>query len=109
MQRLFEVIDPRGLRIFCAAERWEFHVLSRHPFMENYLDKVKLTITSPSFICKDANIDKRLTYYSQHRNDKYIKVVVSESNEHKIGELVTAYLADQGKKNETMIWPFNNF
>jgi hypothetical protein len=109
MQRLFEVIDPRGIKIFCATERWELHVLGRHPFMDKYLHHVKLTLASPSFICKDAIRDNRFNYYSKHGNEKYVKVVISESSEYKIGELVTAFLADQGKKNEAMIWPFNNF
>jgi hypothetical protein len=102
---LFEIIDPRGITIHCSREQWEHHVLRNKPFMKQYLEEVKTAFRNPDFICLDVNHDTRQCYYVRKSGSNlYLKVVVNLENERE-ANLVTAFLADSGKKGEKVIWP----
>jgi hypothetical protein len=105
MTILFKVIDPRGNTITCSNEQWQYHVIQNKPFMQPYLAEVKSTLQNPDFICQDAEHQKRQCYYARKIRAKlYIKVIVDFKTD-KDAELITAFLADNGKKGEIVIWP----
>lgn len=102
---LFEVIDPRGITIRCSREQWEHHVLRNRPFMKPYLEEVRAALHEPDFICRDVIHDTRQCYYLRKSALRhYMKVVVNLEKERE-ATLVTAFLADSGKKGEKIIWP----
>lgn len=102
---LFEVIDPRKKTIQCTREQWEKHVIQNKPFMGRYLEEIKQTLQNPDFISQDVHHEKRQCYYARKISTRfYVKVVVNLESE-KEGRLITAYLADSGKRGEKIIWP----
>ena len=105
MTILFQVIDPRGNTITCSNEQWQNHVIQNKPFMQQYLAEVKRTLQNPDFICQDAEHQKRQCFYARKIRAKlYIKVIVDFKSDNE-AELITAFLADNGKKGEIVIWP----
>lgn len=108
MSNIFEVIDPLGRSIYCTEERWEGHILPARNWPSNSRWDVHVirALTDPTFICKDNLFDDRICYYRRPgKTTAYMKVVVDLIDPLKIGEVVTAYETDSGKKGETLIWP----
>ena len=102
---LFEVLDPRKKTIRCTREQWDRHVIQNKPFMVTYLEEVKRTLQNPDFISQDVNNKTRQCYYSRKiKTQHYLKVVVNLDSENE-ASVITAYLADSGKRGERIIWP----
>lgn len=104
MAVLFQTKDPQERTIVCTEERWNDHVLSQRPWMEFWVDDVKLAVEKPIYICSAADNDKReVFYYIPAPTSKYLRVVVQFDSDQ--GEVITAYPTDSGKPGEKMIWP----
>ena len=109
MGSLFDVQDPRGYKVSCTDECWEFHILDEHPEMDGLEDTVKETIQTPylGFIYQDRDYPERNIYYSlDSSREYYVKVVVEFSSED-VGEVITSFLTDSPKPGEGMIWPIS--
>ena len=105
MAKIFEAKDPRGFTVYCEESQWKQHIippLTGHPIMQNNLDAIIETITSPEVIYESHDssppLDSRevyckkvksSTYYST--TSPYTKVVVSICGGS--GEVITAYPA----------------
>ena len=73
--------------------------------MKPYLEEVRAALHEPDFICRDVIHDTRQCYYLRKSALRhYMKVVVNLEKERE-ATLVTAFLADSGKKGEKIIWP----
>ncbi len=65
MNYIFEVADKTGRKIHLSKERWK-HITSPtslHPYMTNYLDKIKETLERPLKIVIHTLDNKKADYY----------------------------------------------
>lgn len=96
---LLEMVDPRKCIITLHRDRFEGHILSRHPGIQiNWIQK---TIEDPSFIVEDAQNDLREVYYKMGLftdTKEWMRVVIERNT------VVTAFKAFGGKQGERMIW-----
>ena len=91
MSKIFEVTDKNGKEISLSSERWK-HITSTHNEMNNYLDEIKIAITTPLKIImheKGGLFD--YYFYLKHREhpEKYLKVIVKYLNGS--GFVITTY------------------
>lgn len=102
---LFDVIDPRGFRVFCTIIRWREHVVE-HSIMIGEEASVVKAITDPTYgIYADKDYPERSIYYFRKSSKPlYVKVVVKFSDDG-VGEVITAFMTDSLKSGEKMIWP----
>ncbi len=105
MNKVLEVVDPRGVRIVLTEENWKQHILRRHAEMAKRLSLIEDALKNP-FPCiyKDAIFENRLTYYSKP-DHKYIKVSVEMLSEN-YGEVRTAMRCSTCKKGEVIAWTY---
>ena len=105
MPNVFEVTDPRGRKVVCTEECWDWHILNARPWMEGWEGRVSEAIEKPTFIGQDVRKQNRQVYYRLRRREmRYIKVVVEFEGE-ELGTVITAFPADSPKRGERLIWP----
>ncbi|WP_140397170.1 hypothetical protein [Flavonifractor sp. An82] len=105
MAKKFEAKDPRGVTIYCEEDQWTRHIVNPstgHPIMEDNVDAIIETITSPEVIYESHDSLPSLNYREVYckksesstyyfSNAPYTKVVVTTCGGS--GEVITAYPA----------------
>lgn len=102
---LFCVSDPQGFAIALDVNKWETHIVVRHPELRPHLDGVRRTIEAPELIQVSEGSATayyyRLTGRTEKRaGDLYIQVVVNRNEETKSGWVKTAHLLRTIKSDE---------
>jgi len=104
MANVFDIKDSRGKTVYCDEECWTKHILGNHPHMQEWMRRVTLTIEKPDFISEDVDRRNRHNYYRLVKNrQKFIKVVVEFADED-VGNVITAFAANNLKPKEPIIW-----
>lgn len=78
MNRVFEVLDKTGRRIYLTKERWR-HITSpqfQHSYMTNYLEEIKDAIVKPDFIVKNRYDDSKVNYCRYLKEKKQYLLVL---------------------------------
>lgn len=123
MDKVFEVVDPKGIRIYCEQSQWEMHIIDRadktgHPIMCDNIPAIEDTISAPEYIYESTDsvppMDYRIVYIkaspraTYYEKTPYTKVVASVCGGS--GEVVTAYNAKKvtgGWKGEPLYYADN--
>lgn len=93
---IFEVIDKTSRRIYQPNKQWN-HILTRHPYMLDYIEEIKETLKNPD---KIINAKSNKAYY--YKNYKYLKlpnrfILVIVKYKNGDGFIITAYLEERIK------------
>jgi len=109
MANLFEVVDPRGIQVYCTVDQWNDHIaISRNEdglnIDNNWKDLVIRTIENPVILAQDKDFsDRNVYYYHPGSSAYYIKVVIKIRRN--IGRVVTAFETNNVKSGERLLWP----
>lgn len=109
MANLFEVVDPRGIRIYCTISQWNDHiVISRNndglSVDEEWKNLVITTIEKPIILAQDKDFSNRNVYYSRPgRSAFYMKVIIEIKRN--TGRVITAFETNNVKTGERILWP----
>lgn len=106
---LLHVTDPEGYEISLDLETWE-HITKRHPEMSKFYDLLERTLREPELIqrCQkqsETHYYYRLTGRTFYRfDDIYLTIVVRREEEPKKGNVKTAHLIKELRKEGQTIW-----
>ncbi len=64
MDRLFEVQDKSGRKIYLSKERWQ-HIAGEHPEIAPFLEEIKATLSQPTKFAEYES-DKAVRYYYKY-------------------------------------------
>ena len=109
MANLFEVVDPRGIPIYCSVDQWNEHIaISRNEdglnIDNNWKDLVIRTIENPVILAQDKDFsDRNVYYYHPGSSAYYMKVVIQIRRN--IGRVITAFETNNVKSGERLLWP----
>ena len=99
MPHIFEILDKTGRKIRLTKERWS-HITSPnslHPYMINYLEEIKISLTKPLAIILNKYDDKKVNYYTYIKDRKqYLLVGVKYLNGE--GFITTAFITSHIKR-----------
>lgn len=116
MTTLFQAVDPMDITVTCTTERWQEHVLRRHPEMSGYEDLAELAISEPFAIYRSGQPGLPYPtdlYYAVSglpypRNRGFVKVVserVPAGVGVEAGRFLTAFHSDAGpSEQDELIW-----
>ncbi len=97
---MFQVLTPLGFQVRCSEEWWHYVSTVKHPVLENRLDDVIATLSTPDEVRRSAKDPAVLLFY-RPTAPRLLCVVVREENG--AGFLITAYPTDSLKKGE-IVW-----
>ena len=89
MDKVFEIIDKTGRKIYLSRERWK-HITTEHSKVT--IEHIEKTIVNPQKIIphKDPVINDYYSYFKNRKErSKYLKTVVKYLNGN--GFIITAY------------------
>ncbi|MBI2449161.1 hypothetical protein HYV49_02595 [Candidatus Pacearchaeota archaeon] len=99
MNNVFEIVDKTGRKIRLTKERWK-HITSPeflHPYMTNYLEEIKQSLTKPDIIIPHKYNDMKANYYKFIKDRKqYLLVAVNYLNGE--GFINTSFITSKIKK-----------
>lgn len=104
-----KVNDPEGYEIALEEEQWE-HIIQGHPEVAPLQDILLQTIAEPNLIKCDPDRADVFYYYRLtgrsvlRRDDIYMSAVVERSEGNKIGQVLTAHLVKQPRKDGDIKW-----
>ncbi|MDP9365926.1 MAG: hypothetical protein M3Q10_17190 [Chloroflexota bacterium] len=110
---LLRCVDPWGREIVLTAATWTLHVLpDRAPLVGNE-EGVRLTLTAPQVVMRDATRDDRAVYYRRGAlpapyDHLYLKVVVdfpTAGTASTDGRVATAFPTRRFRPGEQQTWP----
>lgn len=109
MDPLVDCVDPWGRRTVLTEGQWWGHVVDEHAILHGHEAAVRLTLTDPDVVTRDANEPDRRCFYRRWslptlRPGTYLKVVVDFGAGVDRGFLVTAYPTGQVKRKELIEW-----
>jgi hypothetical protein len=84
------VIDPTGRTVELTRERW-MHIISRHPYMEAYVDDIMRAITEPTTIIRRPRSEQDWYYLAGAGPSAWLKVVVAFDESANTGIVRTAF------------------
>lgn len=91
MSNLFEVVDKSGRKVRLTDKQWK-HIMKRRPYMQNYLEEIKETLTYPDKLIERPH--KKGYYYKKYKflkkPNQFILVIVKYLNGE--GFIITSYL-----------------
>ena len=91
MENGFEVVDKSGRKIRLTNKQWK-HVLSKRPYMSNYLEEINHILKNPIKIVA-REVGNIFDYYGYFKNirekSKYLKIAVKYLNGD--GFVITVY------------------
>ena len=91
MDKIFEVIDKKGRKIYLSSKTWS-HITRKHPYIANYLEEMKETIQRPDKTTDwslDEDVRYNYRYYKNKDPPKYLLVIVKYLNG--TGFVISAY------------------
>jgi len=104
---VFVVTDPEGRNVGLSEERWQQHILARHPFLRNFVQEIRAAIERPQII-QAGNRPSTLVYTGQpipfgfHKGE-VIRAIVFFDRVYRQGEILTAYITSQNYKG-AIVW-----
>ena len=93
MDKIFEVVDKTGRRIYLSEEKWQ-HISSKHSEIggAKRLDEIKETLINPTIIVKHRFDESKRNYYRYYKDkQRYLAVAVKYLNGE--GYISTAFIA----------------
>ena len=107
----FDTVDYRGVPLRCFHERWDGHILARHPYMANQQAAVITALRDPYFVFIPAGQggNRRLYYrplvLSPPHTNYYLLVVADyPAGRRQSGVVITAYFRQRIRVGDTLIW-----
>jgi hypothetical protein len=101
---LINAWDPRHINVILYGNRYQDHIVSRHPGID--VESIRVVIEDPDLITRDDNDDLVENYYKQGVMPDaprfFLKVCVRFTSD--VGKVVTAYEPDRPKPTERIIW-----
>ena len=107
MAETFRCTDRWGRLIVLREDRWETHIILRHPEFRGGQTIVETILTDPAFVNYDRSRRDREVFYRpsplpEPFGGLYVRVVVEFRA---AGEVVTAHLIVEPHRKETRKWP----
>ena len=107
----FDTVDYRGVPLQCFHERWDGHILARHPYMANQQAAVITALRDPYFVFIPAGQQgNRRLYYRPlvlrppHTNYYLLVVADYPAGRRQFGVVITAYFRQRIRIGDTLIW-----
>ena len=105
--------DPQGREIVDQLGRWENHIETRHPDVDEHFESVQAALERPEIIMIDAVHAERRNYYRRGAlpppyHPFYLKVCVGfypSGLPGILAEVITAHQATNIGSGETQEWP----
>ena len=88
MDKIFEIVDKTGRKIYLSKERWK-HIATEHPEITN-MEEIKQVLAAPTKILpsdRDPNVRWYFLYKKERK--RYLKVSVKYLNNG--GYIITAH------------------
>lgn len=96
MDKLFEIEDKTGRKIYLTRERWK-HLVIEHPLLSGKIEDIKETIIQP-LIIKQSKYDKEVRFYYRHYKDKKIYLLVAVKYLNGKGFIITSFYVKNLRK-----------
>ena len=110
----FDTVDYQGVPVRCAHQRWDGHILGRHPYMAGQQGAVVTALSDPYMVYQSGR-DRRLKLYYRplvlsppYTQDFLIVVVKYPSGDRRPGRVITAYKNQTILKGDTLIWEISD-
>ena len=107
----FEWVDREGVPVFCNRETWEEHIARRHLEVSGPEEAVRLVISQPLYVYRDARYSNRKVYYLPFvlpapYDRFYLKVVVAYDMEggRMKGQVITAFGEETVRESDELLW-----
>lgn len=101
---LINAWDPRRINIVLYENRYQDHIVSRHPGVD--IDSIRYVVEQPDIITSDESNELVENYYKQGAMPDapryFLKVCVRFDSD--VGKVVTAFEVDRPKPTERIIW-----
>ncbi len=96
MKIIFKIKDKTGRSISLSEDKWK-HIITKHPEIENKLEKVKQVLIKPDLIIPHKFDNTKRNYYIYYKDKKrYLLVAVKYLNSE--GYVNTSFMARHIKK-----------
>jgi len=96
MKTIFKIKDKTGRSISLSEERWK-HIITKHPEMENKLEKIKQVLIKPDLIIPHKFDNTKRNYCVYYKDKKrYLLVAVKYLNGE--GYVTTSFMVRNIKK-----------